>query len=1118
MPSTKSKPVKPKKSPSRRPSAGGRSESGLSTTSFKTAAGMSDNRSTVASSEIGDEEDNSEEDANTDGDIEYEKPNNDGDEAAQAIGSIDDDADETETLSRHRTVENGAEDGSSSRSASPTPLFKNEDRSRETLNKSPPTSHDDTAILTPTDEQFDQLSSPPTSPAKKKLTDRSLLSPSPQTTPKRDDRKAVRSSYASHLTLPYQRADGSDYLDYSSKRASKFSTIGGYTSRRVSSRAGSYLEPDTDMRDSKLRSQSERGGGTARSSRLLAPSPSEHGGSRNSFQSQRGPASRYTSSVNEAVLRSPSRRDTALLSPNRRARDGADNLSMTSRGTARRPASVMSRMLDSESQVYPGTRIRKYIEPQLTDAMRRVMKQFSGHYMSDHRCNGYPIAVFVGATAIDIGSIINPIISGGVSLYFAPGHPKNMASILPPEDRVPSHLPNPKAPTATSLSRRAELRSAITALQTIYDLYRGRACAHICIDSAYVAKAWGTWIPNWELHGWPGEDEDEYDADRWEDEYHERRRGQRRAHDRRGDRYMDLPDRSRHGGHDSDHRRGGGSRRDYEDSQDDWLSSDPYADRRRGPSGGRRSVSERGGSSRRGGSRRGDYSDDYSSDEDRYGRRRRPSFDDRRAKPLRRAPGRRLVDEDLLRELADIRYEFAQVERDRRGSAHMYLIDRAHNPADRMARAVAKNEDGLLGAPGAAGSELGLDIDEAELSDRDEDRLSDDELEQEWAETRSRASRASKSTRGAKSGAKRSSNRDSITSNATARLRTSTSLPSGHLRGPPRRHLDTFAEEDEYDLSGEAAETRSIRSVRSARSVRSRKSTRAERERDDYLARQERLELEREDRHRSVKRASKRPPPLAASASPRLAPPASISDRGSARRSVDVPRSQRPSKDLLRGETESVRRASMDSRRTNTRSQPNMRSRFSAQPAAALSPESQIGSVRGALASAARNRGRKHADEDDDEVFTDAYGYEDDNGRDRNYHMAGIGSGRNFRADPGFAGPRQRSHSHNPYPDMDDLVPPSRPWDTQSNRSPRRSSDRRRPSMQAPDSPASTKRSLFARKPKHPIALGALSNRSSPAIAQTQMPAPEDPDYQWKGSRPGEKKGFFGKLFGRGKK
>ncbi len=769
-------------------------------------------------------------------------------------------------------------------------------------------------------------------------------------------------------------------------------------------------------------------------------------------------------------------------------------------------------MLDADNQVYAGTRIRKYIEPQLNEAMRRVMKQFSGHNLQDHKCNGYPIAVFVGATALDTGSIIQPHVSSAVSLYFGAGHPKNMASPLPEDDRTPSHIPNPKAPTPTSLSRRAELRSAITALHTIYELYRGRACAHVCIDSAYVAKAWGAWIPTWEAKGWPGEDDEkEGDNERWEEEYSQRRRNQRRAYDRYGSRYMDLPDDRRRDDYASD-----GSRRREprtprsrrNDDRDDWLSSDPYADRnrRRGSALPPQSPGRRGGR------------DDYSSDEEDYPRRggRRRSNEERddyrrsssRSRAMRRAPGQRLVDEDLLRELADIRYEFARVERDRKGSAHLYLIDRSNNPADRMARAVAKSEGNLLNLPVDqfdAASELGLHVDDARLSD--EEPL-DDEYD-EWLETRSRMSTASRSTRG---GQRRSSSRNSIVSNASGKLRNATSLPAGHLRGAARRQLDTFAEEDEDDL---AADARSVRSARSMRSARSKKSTRAERERDDYLARQEKLDaLAAAEVKRSVNRSGSR--------ASRLAPPAASERGAGGRMSIDS-RRDRMSIDIPDNASQ---RGSLDTRRkvNKARSQPEIRE------------TSRKQSVRNALASAATL-------EEDDELELDE-GYVPPR-RSMQIHNSSPGRPRHPRS-------RLMSTRDDDYPDMDDLVPPARGWDAGSVYS-RQSMDGRR---RAPESPRSVRKGGRARdvvpEPASPAAsqrktrFGLFSNRSTPSLHRA--PAPEDADYEWSKKKKSKRQqrewhsttardyrdeksrwdaedaaatkkgGFFSRMFGRSKK
>lgn len=1121
------KPALPPQS-KRRPSNTGRSESGLSRRSsvgsFKTATGAS-----AAASEL----DEDEQSASDNDETMIRSRSNP--EKLQA-----EESDDAETISHDTGLVAAGDDGAASSAESEgNPAIFNRSSDTDTIHKSPPTSHEGANSHEAVEKNI------PRSPLKSASARRELLTPDTALTPTgRNGRRSVRDSHAS-----YQRSDAGDYLD-SSRRLSKMTMSSNYPrNSRAPSRAESFMDSsDMEMRESRYRSQSERGGNARSSSRLLAPASvldfgSVRGGSvRGSFQSVRGPGSRYASSYIEppSPLRSPSKQGAGIHD-----RGDVDRMSITSRGTARKPASVMSKMLDADVQVFPGTRIKKYIEPTLNEAMRRVMKQFSGHRMQDHRCNGYPIAVFVGATAVDTGSIIQPFVSGAVSLYFGPGHPKNMASILPEEDRVPAHIPNPKAPTPASLSRRAELRSAITALHTIYELYRGRACAHVCIDSAYVAKAWGTWIPAWEAKGWPGEDEGGYgegERERWEDEYYERRSKQRRAYDREGSRYMDLP--PRRDGYASEggrYRSSRDSRRPSFDGRDDWLSNDPYADRRsrRGGERGQRS------SSRRGGSRRG-Y-DEYSSEEEEYssrrgGSRRGDDYSQARRRTMRRAPGRRLVDEDLLRELADIRYEFARVERDRQGSAHLYLIDRTNNPADRMARAVAKSEGNLL----AQQEEYeALHVDEARFSD--DDPL-DPEEDQDWLETRSRLSTASRSTKG---GGRVGSSRNSIVSNATGRLRQSASLPAGRLRNGARRQLDTFAEEEEYELANEDA--RSVRSVRTHRSERSRKSTRAERERDEYLARQDRIEAAQAAEVRRSTSAKR-----SASRTSRLAPPSKGEER--VRRSMDVRPSSRMSLDVPEGKEGRVRRSmdvrpapavalarvSMDERRGSMDSRRRVIKDVRSQP------ELRGGSrnVRSALASAALEE-------------------EEEEGLEEDYRPAR--SSFQVNHSPGRGGPRHpRSRmlsEQSDLPEMDDLVPPAPARFRDDNRSirSRTSTDsRRRPAEsisspkksglfggKTPASPASQKGSGSGRK------FGLFSNHSTPSL---RAPAPEDEDFDWKtkksssprkatvrggkrerrewhsttpndfGERSGwdddapatvgggnKKQGFFGKLFGRKK-
>lgn len=186
---------------------------------------------------------------------------------------------------------------------------------------------------------------------------------------------------------------------------------------------------------------------------------------------------------------------------------------------------------------------------------------------------------------MDVGSITNPKVEGGLALFFGPGHPANTQQIMTDSERIPSHLHNPKPATTASTARRAELIATTRALQVIHDLYQGKACAHVCMDSQYVAKAWGSWIPMWEEQGWPG------------------------------DEHIKKKDSGYHG-----------------------------------------SVA---------------------------------NFASREQPPKR--SNKRLADEDLLRQLAAIRRLYGRAERKGTGAAHLYLIDRNANPANKGARIVLEN-------------------------------------------------------------------------------------------------------------------------------------------------------------------------------------------------------------------------------------------------------------------------------------------------------------------------------------------------------------------------------------------------------------------------------------------
>lgn len=229
-------------------------------------------------------------------------------------------------------------------------------------------------------------------------------------------------------------------------------------------------------------------------------------------------------------------------------------------------------------------------EPELTSKMTTILSRFSSRQMGDHKCQrGYPIAVFCGAQSMDVGSITNSEVNGSYALFFGPGHPSNIQQAMTESELQPSHLQNPKPATVASTGRRAELIATTRALQAIHDLYQGKACAHVCMDSAYVAKAWGSWIPKWEEDGWPGDEHLKYSS---------------------------------------------------RDSRRDTTS--------------------------------------YAGSE----------YTDARQKPR---SSKRLADEDLLRQLAAIRRLYARAERRGTGAAHLYLIEKNSNPANKTARTLLEN-------------------------------------------------------------------------------------------------------------------------------------------------------------------------------------------------------------------------------------------------------------------------------------------------------------------------------------------------------------------------------------------------------------------------------------------
>lgn len=141
-------------------------------------------------------------------------------------------------------------------------------------------------------------------------------------------------------------------------------------------------------------------------------------------------------------------------------------------------------------------------EFQLTELQEAVYKQFAGQHLSDHVCMRPVQPIFVGADIDATGTSV------AYATYTGPDEAWNSAQLISDTDRWPIHMTRRAPLGPAALRRRAELRGTITALQWLAQAPLQPACAHVCVSSAYVAKAWGSWIPQWNAHGWPGEDSD----------------------------------------------------------------------------------------------------------------------------------------------------------------------------------------------------------------------------------------------------------------------------------------------------------------------------------------------------------------------------------------------------------------------------------------------------------------------------------------------------------------------------------------------------------------------------------------------------------------------------------
>lgn len=247
-------------------------------------------------------------------------------------------------------------------------------------------------------------------------------------------------------------------------------------------------------------------------------------------------------------------------------------------------------------------------KPVLTPIQSAVLQQFSSASLTDHVCHDSVRALFVGAERNRTGTNAHYAIFAGEHSSL------NTTAMLTDADRSPPHMSRRGPFTPAALTRRAELRGTILALSTVARLPLRPACVHMCINSTYVAKAWGTWIPQWELHGWPGR---EVQPPRTKPGMPQRGLDPNDGEPRTPKRTPSI------------------SRTETNDSSSFASSESPAATDSTASASGRRT--------------------------------------------------RRLVDEDLLRELAALRAQLAVL--DSRGGprVHLYLIEREHNPADALA-------------------------------------------------------------------------------------------------------------------------------------------------------------------------------------------------------------------------------------------------------------------------------------------------------------------------------------------------------------------------------------------------------------------------------------------------
>ncbi|WFC98779.1 hypothetical protein MYAM1_001511 [Malassezia yamatoensis] len=310
----------------------------------------------------------------------------------------------------------------------------------------------------------------------------------------------------------------------------------------------------------------------------------------------------------------------------------------------------------------------------LSESQQDVLAQFSGEPMTDHNCDGNVRSVFV-STMMHVASDREDLCAT-YALFYGEQHPQNLMASLTYKQLT--ETARKRAPlNQAALARRVELMGIISALRKIVVQPLRRECIHVCVSSAYIAKAWGIWIPNWEANGWPGDsDADSSLGDSNSSRYNSMRASSQSSSIRTpSSAYPDTDLNASPSSRSRSYRSGEGEIRSLRAQRSVPSTYQAYVN------GSSNVLSTPKTPKQTPRTRRGALMNDSDSFNSSFDS---PNATSDSASPMssgRSRKVRRLVDEDLLRELALLRIQLAEA--DQRGGAcvHLYLIERAYNPA-----------------------------------------------------------------------------------------------------------------------------------------------------------------------------------------------------------------------------------------------------------------------------------------------------------------------------------------------------------------------------------------------------------------------------------------------------